>query len=58
MDILSTIVIQALHGIVYGMLLFLVASGLTLVWGMMGVLNIANADFYIVEAFLTYQKQR
>jgi branched-chain amino acid transport system permease protein len=46
--------IQGIHGIVYGMLLFLVASGLTLVFGMMGVLNIAHAGFYMLGAYLTY----
>ena len=40
---LSVYATQALHGMVYGMLLFLVASGLTLVFGMMGILNIAHA---------------
>jgi branched-chain amino acid transport system permease protein len=54
MELLNIYVIQAIHGIVYGMLLFLVASGLALVWGMMGVLNIANAAFYMLGAFLTY----
>jgi branched-chain amino acid transport system permease protein len=49
---LSTFVIQALHGLVYGMLLFLVASGLTLVFGMMDVLNIAHAAFYMLGAYL------
>jgi len=44
----STYVIQAIHGLVYGMLLFLVASGLTLVFGMMGVLNLAHAGFYML----------
>lgn len=48
----STFVIQALHGLVYGMLLFLVASGLTLVFGMMDVLNIAHAAFYMLGAYL------
>jgi branched-chain amino acid transport system permease protein len=50
----SIYLIQAMHGIVYGMLLFLVASGLTLVFGMMGVLNIAHAAFYMVGAYFTY----
>jgi len=49
---LSVLVIQALHGLVYGMLLFLVASGLTLVFGMMDVLNIAHAAFYMLGAYL------
>jgi len=47
-------VIQAMHGLVYGMLLFLVASGLTLVFGMMGVLNIAHAAFYMLGAYFSY----
>jgi branched-chain amino acid transport system permease protein len=49
---LSAVAIQALHGLVYGMLLFLVASGLTLVFGMMDVLNIAHAAFYMLGAYL------
>jgi branched-chain amino acid transport system permease protein len=47
-------VIQAIHGLVYGMLLFLVASGLTLVFGMMGVLNLSHAGFYMLGAYLAY----
>jgi branched-chain amino acid transport system permease protein len=50
----STYVIQAIHGLVYGMLLFLVASGLTLVFGMMGVLNLAHAGFYMLGAYFAY----
>jgi branched-chain amino acid transport system permease protein len=49
---LSIIIIQAIHGLVYGMLLFLVASGLTLVFGMMDVLNIAHAGFYMLGAYI------
>jgi len=45
---------QAVHGLVWGMLLFLVASGLTLVFGMMGVLNIAHAAFYMLGAYFAY----
>lgn len=47
-------IIQGMHGLVYGMLLFLVTSGLTLVFGMMGVLNIAHAAFYMVGAYFAY----
>jgi branched-chain amino acid transport system permease protein len=50
----GTYVLQATHGLVYGMLIFLVASGLTLVLGMMGVLNIAHAAFYMLGAYLAY----
>src|SRR3989442_13448166 len=45
---------QGLHGLVYGMLLFLVSAGLTLVFGMMGILNIAHAAFYMLGAYLAY----
>ena len=54
-SIWSTIVIQILHGLAYGMLLFLVASGLTLVFGMMSVLNLAHASFYMLGAYFSYQ---
>jgi branched-chain amino acid transport system permease protein len=46
--------IQGFHGLVYGMLIFLVASGLTIVFGMMGVLNFAHASFYMIGAFIAY----
>lgn len=49
---------QGLHGIVYGMLLFLVASGLTLVLGMMGILNLAHASFYMLGAYFAYTVTR
>jgi branched-chain amino acid transport system permease protein len=54
----ETFVIQFLHGLAYGMLLFLVASGLTLVFGMMNVLNIAHASFYMLGAYFSYQMLR
>ena len=46
---------QGLHGLAYGMLLFLVSSGLTLVFGMMGVLNLAHASFFMLSAYFCYQ---
>jgi len=45
---------QAVHGLTYGLLLFLVASGFTLVFGLMNVLNIAHAAFYMLGAYLAY----
>ena len=51
---LDIYVIQAIHGVVYGMLLFLVTAGLTLVFGMMGVLNLAHAGFYMLGAYFAY----
>jgi branched-chain amino acid transport system permease protein len=46
---------QAIHGLAYGMLLFLVASGLTLIFGMMGILNIAHASFAMLAAYFSFQ---
>ena len=51
---LSFYATQALHGLVYGMLLFLVASGLTLVFGMMRIMNMAHASFYMLGAYVGY----
>jgi branched-chain amino acid transport system permease protein len=44
-----------MHGLAYGMLLFLVASGLTLIFGMMGILNIAHASFAMLAAYFSFQ---
>ena len=46
--------IQVLNGIQYGLLLFLLASGLTLIFGVMGVINLAHGSFYMVGAYLAY----
>jgi branched-chain amino acid transport system permease protein len=51
----ATYVAQGIHGIAYGMVLFLVASGLTLIFGMMGILNIAHAAFFMLAAYFSYQ---
>ncbi|MEY4562465.1 MAG: hypothetical protein RLZZ618_1742 [Pseudomonadota bacterium] len=47
--------ISLLNGISYGLLLFLLSSGLTLIMSMMGVLNFAHASFYMVGAYFAYQ---
>ena len=52
--VVAMYVAQAIHGLAYGMLLFLVASGLTLIFGMMGVLNLAHAFFFMLAAYLCY----
>ncbi|HDM08980.1 MAG: branched-chain amino acid ABC transporter permease [Deltaproteobacteria bacterium] len=46
---------QAMHGLAYGMVLFLVSAGLTLIFGMMGILNIAHASFFMLGAYFCYQ---
>jgi branched-chain amino acid transport system permease protein len=51
----ATYVAQGMHGLAYGMVLFLVASGLTLIFGMMGILNIAHAAFFMLAAYFSYQ---
>ena len=43
-----------LNGLVYGLLLFMLSSGLTLIFGMMGVLNLAHASFYMLGAYFAY----
>jgi branched-chain amino acid transport system permease protein len=53
MDI-SLFLVQALNGIQYGFLLFLVASGLTLVFGIMGIINLAHGAFYMLGAYMVY----
>jgi branched-chain amino acid transport system permease protein len=47
-------VISLLNGVSYGLLLFMLSSGLTLIFSMMGVLNFAHASFYMVGAYLAY----
>jgi branched-chain amino acid transport system permease protein len=46
---------QGIHGIMYGMLLFLVASGVTLIIGMMAIFNMAHAGFFMLSAYFAYQ---
>jgi branched-chain amino acid transport system permease protein len=46
--------IQILNSVQYGLLLFLVASGLTLIFGIMGVINLAHGSFYMVGAYLAF----
>src|SRR5271155_2042377 len=46
--------IQILNGVQEGLLLFLVASGLTLVFGIMGIINLAHGSFYMLGAYLAF----
>ena len=46
--------IQVLNGVQYGLLLFLVASGLTLIFGIMRIINLAHGSFYMVGAYLAF----
>ncbi|KLN57864.1 branched-chain amino acid ABC transporter permease [Variovorax paradoxus] len=47
-------VISLLNGVSYGLLLFMLSSGLTLIFSMMGVLNFAHASFYMLGAYIAY----
>src|SRR5215475_4734537 len=55
---LELITFSTLNGVLYGMLLFMMASGLTLIFSMMGVLNFAHASFYMLGAFFGFQIDR
>jgi branched-chain amino acid transport system permease protein len=50
----SLLLIQVLNGVQYGLLLFLVASGLTLIFGIMGVINLAHGSFYMMGAYIAF----
>jgi len=46
--------IQLLNGLQYGLLLFLVACGLTLIFGIMGIINLAHGSFYMIGAYIAW----
>jgi branched-chain amino acid transport system permease protein len=46
--------IQVLNAVQYGLLLFLVASGLTLIFGILGIINLAHGSFYMIGAYLAF----
>ena len=50
----ASFLIQSLTSLQYGLLLFLVASGLTLVFGIMGIINLAHGSFYMIGAYLAF----
>jgi branched-chain amino acid transport system permease protein len=50
----ATFLVQCLNAVQYGLLLFLVASGLTLIFGIMGVINLAHGSFYMAGAYLAF----
>jgi branched-chain amino acid transport system permease protein len=56
--VLELISVSLLNGVVYGLLLFMLTSGLTLIFSMMGVLNFAHASVFMVGAYLSYQFAR
>jgi branched-chain amino acid transport system permease protein len=51
---LPFLLIQALNGVQYGLLLFLVSAGLTLIFGIMGIINLAHGSFYMIGAYMAF----
>jgi len=54
---MENLLVSLLNGVIYGLLLFMVSAGLTLIFGMMGVLNFAHASFYMLGAYFAYALQ-
>ena len=54
-EMLEILVFSLLNGVLFGMLLFMLSSGLTLIFSMMGVLNFAHASFFMLGAYFAYQ---
>ncbi len=50
----ATFLIQCLNSLQYGLLLFLVASGLTVIFGILGVINLAHGSFYMIGAYMAF----
>lgn len=51
---MAVLAAQALNGLQYGLLLFLISSGLTLIFGVMGVINLAHGSLFMVGAYIAY----
>jgi len=54
---MEQLLFSLMNGIIYGLVLFMVSAGLTLIFGMMGVLNFAHASFYMLGAYFAYTLQ-
>jgi branched-chain amino acid transport system permease protein len=50
---MELVLVQILNGLQYGLLIFLAASGLTLVFGILGIINLAHGSFYMLGAYLS-----
>ncbi|CAM5205991.1 Branched-chain amino acid transport system permease protein OS=Castellaniella defragrans OX=75697 GN=HNR28_001294 PE=3 SV=1 [Castellaniella defragrans] len=53
----AVFLIQCLNAVQYGLLLFLIASGLTLIFGIMGIINLAHGSFYMIGAYMAFALQ-
>jgi branched-chain amino acid transport system permease protein len=54
---MDSLIVSLLNGVIYGLLLFMVSAGLTLIFGMMGILNFAHASFYMLGAYFAFTLQ-
>src|SRR6516162_3240230 len=52
------VIVQGLNGVAYGLLLFLLAAGLSLIFGMMDVVNLAHGSFFMLGAYIGYSASR
>jgi branched-chain amino acid transport system permease protein len=50
---MELVLIQVLNGLQYGLLIFLAASGLTIIFGIMGIINLSHGSFYMLGAYLS-----
>ncbi|NIC42182.1 ABC transporter permease subunit, partial [Aquabacterium sp. A08] len=50
----ANFLIQLLNSLQYGLLLFMLAAGLTLIFGIMGVVNLAHGSFYMLGAYMAW----
>src|ERR1700704_2320142 len=53
-DLMGGFLAQLLNGLQYGLLLFLISSGLTLIFGVMGVINLAHGSLFMIGAYLAF----
>ncbi|MBS0445475.1 MAG: branched-chain amino acid ABC transporter permease [Proteobacteria bacterium] len=51
---LATFLVQCLNAVQYGLLLFLLSAGLTLIFGIMGIINLAHGSFYMLGAYMAF----
>lgn len=51
---MSGLAAQLLNGLQYGLLLFLISSGLTLIFGVMGVINLAHGSLFMIGAYIAF----
>lgn len=51
---LASLLVHILNSVQYGLLLFLVAGGLTLIFGIMGIINLAHGSFYMIGAYMAF----